>query len=198
MQQLVVTESASTASATGISLSDIAPIPDQDPRYAQYKVIRRNGSVVVFEPAKISLAMTKAYIAVNGGQGAASARIREMVAKLTETVVNALMRRQPNGGTFHIEDIQDQVELSLMRSGEHEVARSYVLYREERARNRAKQKAVIEAAAPSQVINVVENGRRVPLDMQRLTALLQASCAGLGQAVDTGPILKSTDRKSVV
>ena len=192
MQQFVATEGASTASAPGISFSDIAPIPDQDPRYAQYKVIRRNGSVVAFEPAKISLAMTKAYIAVNGGQGAASARIREMVAKLSETVVNALMRRQPNGGTFHIEDIQDQVELSLMRSGEHEVARSYVLYREERARNRAKQKAVIEAAAPSQVINVVENGRRVPLDMQRLTELLQASCAGLGQAVDAGLILKST------
>ena len=192
MQQLIATESASTASAPSISFSDIAPIPDQDPRYAQYKVIRRNGSVVAFEPAKISLAMTRAYIAVNGGQGAASARIREMVAKLTETVVNALMRRQPNGGTLHIEDIQDQVELSLMRSGEHEVARSYVLYREERARNRAKQKAVIEAAAPSQVINVVEHGRRVPLDMQRLTALLQASCAGLGEAVDAGLILKST------
>jgi ribonucleoside-diphosphate reductase alpha chain len=192
MQQLIATESASTASAPSISFSDIAPTPDQDPRYAQYKVIRRNGSVVAFEPAKISLAMTRAYIAVNGGQGAASARIREMVAKLTETVVNALMRRQPNGGTLHIEDIQDQVELSLMRSGEHEVARSYVLYREERARNRAKQKAVIEAAAPSQVINVVEHGRRVPLDMQRLTALLQASCAGLGEAVDAGLILKST------
>ena len=192
MQQLIATDGTSTASAPGISLSDIAPIPAQDPRYAQYKVIRRNGSVVAFEPAKISLAMTKAYIAVNGGQGAASARIREMVVKLTETVVNALMRRQPNGGTFHIEDIQDQVELSLMRLGEHEVARSYVLYREERARNRAKQKAVIEAAAPSQVINVVENGRKVPLDKQRLSALLQASCAGLGQAVDAGLILKST------
>jgi ribonucleoside-diphosphate reductase alpha chain len=192
MQQLVATDGASTASAPGISFSDLAPISDQDPRYAPYKVIRRNGSVVAFEPAKISLAMTKAYIAVNGGQGAASARIREMVAKLTETAVNALMRRQPNGGTFHIEDIQDQVELSLMRSGEHEVARSYVLYREERARSRAKHKAVIEAAAPSQVINVVENGRKVPLDMQRLTALLHASCAGLGEAVDAGPILKST------
>ena len=192
MQQLIATDGTSTASAPGISLSDIAPIPAQDPRYAQYKVIRRNGSVVAFEPAKISLAMTKAYIAVNGGQGAASARIREMVVKLTETVVNALMRRQPNGGTFHIEDIQDQVELSLMRLGEHEVARSYVLYREERARNRAKQKAVIEAAAPSQVINVVENGRKVPLDKQRLSALLQASCAGLGQAVDAGLVLKST------
>ena len=81
--------------------------------------------------------MTKAFLAVNGSQGAASARIRELVAGLTEAVVGALLRRQPQGGTFHIEDIQDQVELALMRSGEHDVARSYVLYREERSKARA-------------------------------------------------------------
>jgi ribonucleoside-diphosphate reductase alpha chain len=80
--------------------------------------------------------MTKAFLAVNGGQGAASARVRELVEQLTESVVGALMRNAPAGGTFHIEDIQDQVELALMRSGEHEVARAYVLYRE-RARRSA-------------------------------------------------------------
>ena len=79
-------------------------------RYAQYKVIRRNGAVVGFEPSKIAIAMTKAFIAVNGGTGAASARVREQVAHLTETVVNALVRRHPSGGTLHIEDIQDQVK----------------------------------------------------------------------------------------
>ncbi|MEQ1883208.1 MAG: ATP cone domain-containing protein, partial [Burkholderiales bacterium] len=104
---------------------------------AQFHVIRRNGSVVGFEPGKISVAMTKAFLAINGGQGAASARVRELVESLTDLVVNSLVRRQPNGGTFHIEDIQDQVELSLMRSGEHEVARAYVLYREARAKARA-------------------------------------------------------------
>ena len=109
--------------------------------YADYKVIRRNGAVVGFEPSKISVAMTKAFLAVNGSQGAASARIRDLVAGLTEAVVGALMRRQPQGGTVHIEDIQDQVELALMRSGEHDVARAYVLYREERARARALEKA---------------------------------------------------------
>ena len=108
--------------------------------YADYKIIRRNGAVVGFEPAKISVAMTKAYLAVAGSQGAASARIRELVADLTESVVSALVRRQPQGGTFHIEDIQDQVELALMRSGEHDVARAYVLYREERSRARAAEK----------------------------------------------------------
>ena len=108
--------------------------------FDQYKVVRRNGSVVPFEPAKVSVAMTKAFIAVNGGQGAASARVREMVEHLTSSVVAALVRRQPHGGTLHIEDIQDQVELSLMRSGEHDVARSYVLYREDRTRERTKVK----------------------------------------------------------
>src|SRR3954462_7803790 len=109
--------------------------------YSEYKIIRRNGAVVGFEPGKISVAMTKAFLAVNGAQGAASARIREVVVHLTDAVCGALMRRQPQGGTFHIEDIQDQVELALMRSGEHDVARAYVLYREERARARAQEKA---------------------------------------------------------
>ncbi|MEY3974391.1 MAG: hypothetical protein RIS59_752, partial [Pseudomonadota bacterium] len=112
-----------------------------DPRFADYKVIRRNGAVVPFEPSKIAVAMTKAFIAVDGAQGAASARVREQVAMLTEQVVAALMRRKPEGGAIHIEDIQDQVELSMMRAGAHHVARAYVLYREERSRDRAQQAA---------------------------------------------------------
>ena len=157
-----------TGTAHSVSTANFA-IPEtgaaQDSRYAQYKVIRRNGSVVVFEPSKVAIAMTKAFIAVNGGQGAASARIREQVAMLTEGVVNALMRRQPSGGTFHIEDIQDQVELALMRAGEHNVARAYVLYREDRAKERARQREAQQTAHPSaqQVINVTEGGVQRPV-----------------------------------
>src|SRR5437764_11609124 len=110
---------------------------NNDPRLAQYKVIRRNGAVVGFEPSKIAIAVTKAFLAVNGGQSAASARVRELTAQLTENVVHALMKRKPDGGAIHIEEIQDQVELALMRGGEHEVARAYVLYRERRAQERA-------------------------------------------------------------
>jgi ribonucleoside-diphosphate reductase alpha chain len=158
--------------------------------YAEYKVIRRNGAVVGFEPAKIAVAMTKAFLAVNGSQGAASARIREIVAGLTEAVVGALIRRQPQGGTFHIEDIQDQVELALMRSGEHDVARAYVLYREERAKARAQEKAA-RAAEPG--IHVVEGGRRKLLDRQALRALVVAACEGLADASPEA-ILESTLR----
>jgi ribonucleoside-diphosphate reductase alpha chain len=142
--------------------------------YADYKIIRRNGAVVAFEPSKISVAMTKAFLAVEGAQGAASARIRELVVALTESVVNALIRRQPQGGTFHIEDIQDQVELALMRSGQHDVARAYVLYREERAKARSQEKF-----SQKNEIQVVENGGRKPLDRGALARLVAAACEGL-------------------
>ncbi len=164
----------------------------QDSRYSQYKIIRRNGSVVSFEPSKISIAMTKAFIAVNGGQGAVSTRVREVVGQLTNNVVSALIRHQPDGGTFHIEDIQDQVELALMRSGDHDVARSYVLYREERTRERARQKAAIAAEAPASILHVMEGGSRVPLDTNRLLALIESSCAGLNETVSATLILKAT------
>ncbi|NTV94428.1 MAG: ribonucleoside-diphosphate reductase subunit alpha [Thiobacillus sp.] len=158
--------------------------------YVGYQIIRRNGAVVVFEPTKIAIALTKAFIAVSGGQAAASARIRELVENLTQSVVQALLRRQPNGGTFHIEDIQDQVELALMRSGEHEVARAYVLYRERRAEERAKQR---QEAAEEHTLYCVENGERKPIDLKRLAALVGAACEGLPE---TNPqaILQATLR----
>jgi ribonucleoside-diphosphate reductase alpha chain len=159
--------------------------------YSQYRVIRRNGAVVGFEPSKISVAMTKAFLAVEGGQGAASARIRELVASLTESAVGALVRRQPGGGTFHIEDIQDQVELALMRSGEHEVARAYVLYREKRAEARAQEAAQKKATHQPQM-HVVEDGARRPLDLARLNDAITSACDGLGGAVDPTVILAET------
>ena len=168
----------------------------QEALYAQYKIIRRNGSVVGFAPGKIAIAMTKAFIAVNGGQGAASARVREQVAALTDAVTAALMRRQPSGGTFHIEDIQDQVELALMRMGEHHVARAYVLYREERSKERARQREAHPAGAAHRegVINVVEAGVTRPFDLPRITALVESACAGLGRDVSARPILDAMYR----
>jgi ribonucleoside-diphosphate reductase alpha chain len=160
--------------------------------HADYKIIRRNGAVVAFEPAKISIAMTKAFLAVNGGQGAASARVREQVSTLTSAVVGALVRRLPHGGTFHIEDIQDQVELALMRSAEHDVARAYVLYREKRSAERAQKQHAVEAALDQPVLHVVEDGRRVPLDHAALRALMVASCEGLGDEVSPDAILEGT------
>ena len=185
----LATETAPAMPTANFTASETA----QEPLYSQYKIIRRNGAVVGFEPSKIAIAMTKAFIAVNGGQGAASARIREQVAQLTESVVGALLRRQPSGGTFHIEDIQDQVELALMRSGEHDVARAYVLYREARSKERAKQRETQnESAQP--VVNVLEGGALRPLDLPRVTALVREACEGLGREVSPEPILQAMQR----
>ena len=170
-------------------LSEVSPAVQ--PAYSQYKIIRRNGAVVGFEPGKISVAVTKAFLAVEGGQSAASARIRELVAGLTDAVVGALARRQPAGGTFHIEDIQDQVELALMRSGAHEVARAYVLYREKRAEARAQEAAQKKKTSQPQ-LNVVEDGVRRPLDMTRLNDLIASACESLGEGVNPGLILGET------
>ncbi len=161
--------------------------------YAGYQIIRRNGAVVAFEPNKIAVALMKAFLAVHGTQGAASASVRETVERLTETVVRALLRSRPGGGTFHIEDVQDHVELGLMRGGHHEVARAYVLYRERRAQERARQQVAAVPAKPAELF-VTDRGQRVPLDLAALKALVEAACAGLGADVQAAPILAETRR----
>ncbi|MGM9488899.1 ribonucleoside-diphosphate reductase subunit alpha [Ideonella sp. YS5] len=162
--------------------------------YQGYQIIRRNGAVVSFEPNKIAVALMKAFLAVHGTQGAASASVRDTVDALTETVVRALLRSRPGGGTFHIEDVQDQVELGLMRGSHHEVARAYVLYRERRSQERAKHASQAPAAEPAHVLYVVDGGQRVALDEGRLQALVESACAGLGDDVRPDPILAETRR----
>ena len=148
---------------------------------ANYQIIRRNGAVVPFEPNKIAVALMKAFLAVHGTQGAASASVREVVEGLTQTVVRALVRSRPGGGTFHIEDVQDQVELGLMRSSNHEVARAYVLYRERRTQERAQVKEEKAAVSAHPTLHVLDGGQRVPLDINYLQGLIVNACQGLGQ-----------------
>ena len=159
---------------------------------AHYQIIRRNGAVVPFEPNKIAVAMMKAFLAVHGTQGAASASVRKTVDVLTQQVIRALMRSRPGGGTFHIEDVQDHVELGLMRGGHHEIARAYVLYRERRTQERAKQ---AEQVAPvAAVLHVLDGGQRVALDLDQLRTRITTACAGLGAEVKPEPILAETMR----
>ncbi|MDR0634194.1 MAG: ribonucleoside-diphosphate reductase subunit alpha [Azoarcus sp.] len=164
---------------------------------AGLEVIRRNGEVAPFQPEKIALALSKAFFAVAGEAGGTpvhlSAHIRDAVARLTRNVVEALTRRRPGGGTVHIETIQDQVELALMRAGEHDVARSYVLYRERRAEERAAAKARKAAAGKGEAtggLHVVVEGQRRPLDADALLARAQAACAGLGETANARAVLE--------
>jgi ribonucleoside-diphosphate reductase alpha chain len=159
---------------------------------AHYQIIRRNGAVVPFEPNKIAIAMMKAFLAVHGTQGAASASVRETVDTLTQGVIRAMVRSRPGGGTFHIEDVQDQVELGLMRGGHHEIARAYVLYRERRTQERSKQGEQEAPAAPT--LHVLDNGERVALDLNELKGLIESACENLGDSITAEPIVAETMR----
>ena len=159
---------------------------------SQYRVMRRNGKVTAFDLSKISIAMSKAFINVEGGAAAASSRVHEVVQSLSNRVLNALTRRMPEGGIVHIEDIQDQVELALMRAGEQKVARAYVIYREEHARKRAASKADTRDDGAAAPINIRRaDGATAPLDMARLEAIVAEACAGL-EGVEAGLVLKET------
>jgi ribonucleoside-diphosphate reductase alpha chain len=187
-----IAQALTTEGAAPARTATVAAVAPAASAYAGYQIIRRNGAVVGFEPNKIAVALMKAFLAVHGTQGAASASVRETVDRLTESVVRALLRSRPGGGTFHIEDVQDQVELGLMRSGQHDVARAYVLYRERRSQERARQVAPV-VAKPAELY-VLEAGQRVPLDMAALRALVESSCEGLGADVKAEPILAETRR----
>ena len=161
---------ATSASNEPATLSATAP--------GQLRVIKRNGAVVSYSESKISVAITKAYLAVEGGNAAASSRIHESVQQLGRQITEIFRRRMPSGGTIHIEDIQDQVELALMRTGEHKIARSYVIYRAEHARIRD-QKTEEEKPIPGAIIITLDNGEKGPLDTQRLQTVITEACEGL-------------------
>ena len=144
----------------------------------QMRVIKRNGSVVPFDQEKIAIAITKAFLAVEGGAAAASTRIHKKVNELANAVTTTFSRRMPSGGTLHIEEIQDQVELELMRSEERTVARSYVLYREERTKVR-KEIGEEEKQDGTGIKVILDDGTESNLDVQRLNTMVAEACEGL-------------------
>jgi ribonucleoside-diphosphate reductase alpha chain len=168
----------------------------QDTTPCSCKVIRRNGQVTDFDGSKIQVAMTKAFLDVEGSQASGSARIHDTVRKLTAQVVDALLRRTPEGGMVHIEDIQDQVELAMMRAGEHKVARSYVLYREERARLRAEKEAKSRKKGKKSSLSIHvkgTDGELKALDEERLRKIVAESVEGL-EGVDATQVLNAAMR----
>ena len=143
------------------------------------RVIKRNGKVVSFEVDKIKVAITKAFLAVETGNAAASDRIHEKVNKTTAEVMDVFERRMPSGGTLHIEEIQDQVELQLMRSEEYKAARTYILYREERTQERKKEAPVIDIPNKPEINITKTDGTLVALDIDKVAALINDACEGL-------------------
>jgi ribonucleoside-diphosphate reductase alpha chain len=183
------TATVEITAATSI-LKSVINYDNLPPAPGQLNVIRRNGTVTPFDINKIAVAITKAFLAVEGDTASGSPRINETVGNLAKTIDEIFTRRLPAGGTIHIEDIQDQVELALMRTGEQKVARAYVLYREERRKIRDEKSA--DSSQP-QLQVTLENGTVAPLDFARLTHLVNSACAGLAD-VSADYIIEDTRR----
>ncbi|MBA2655494.1 MAG: ribonucleoside-diphosphate reductase subunit alpha [Tatlockia sp.] len=156
------------------------------------KTIKRNGKVVAFDESKIKVAITKAFIAEEGKNAAASNRIHQQVDEITRQITQAFNRRLPSGGTMHIEDIQDQVELALMRNGEYKVARAYVLYREEHRKAREVNPSQ-QNSDPKTLLITMPNGKLVPLDMARVHTIVAEACRDLDD-VKEEPVIKDAMR----
>ena len=172
----------------------LAVTPDTN-EYSQHQVIRRNGKLTRFDPSKIQVAVTRAFLAVEGGHASDSHRVREIAEQLTSQVIDALFRRLTGGGAIHIEDIQDQVELALMRNGHHKIARAYVLYREEHNRRRQlESEADAQASSDEARIHItMGDGSRKVLQESSVRAIINEACAGLS-GVDGALILKEALR----
>ena len=155
--------------------------PEADPATSGVRVVRRDGTVSDFDPSKITVAMTKAFLAVEGSGAASSSRLHHLVAELTAQVQAAVLRHRGPDAPVHIEHIQDQVELALMRGEHHRVARAYVLYRDEHARARR-----AEQPAPDEVALHVTapDGTTRALDWARVQTLVGEAVAGIE---DVGP-----------
>ncbi|MBP9787283.1 MAG: ribonucleoside-diphosphate reductase subunit alpha [Acinetobacter sp.] len=153
----------------------------------QIQVIKRTGEIASFNAEKISVAIGKAFLAVEGQQGADSSRIHDRIAQLTEMVLNTFNRRLPSGGTIHIEEIQDQVELALMRTGEQKVARAYVIYRDQRAT--ARQQTGANHHPTLQITDA--KGQLQPLDLDALTTTIEIASEGL-EGIDVQAIVDET------
>ena len=176
-------DSLTTTTNTSLdaTLSSGSPPTTDPPSPGRYNVIKRNGTIVSFDRDKIYHALLKAYLDVEGSQAAASSRVREKVEQYTQGAENVFVKRLPSGGNIDIEEIQDQVELAVMRAGEHQIARSYVLYREERAKERGANQ-VADATDEVQPVTIhitLNDGTKQPLDLSHLKLLVQESCEAL-------------------
>lgn len=142
-------------------------------------LIKRDGSVVPFQPEKIRTAVLSAFLFDGDGKPYHASGVKqsqadhEKAATVTQNVVAALSRnRGESTAHVHIESVQDQVELELMRSGEHKIARGYVIYRERQTQKRAAEVASAVAAEPSATVN--DGGTNRVITLSEVTALVSS------------------------
>ena len=139
------------------------------------QVIKRDKRLVPYDSQCVETAIKKAFLAVEGDLTTQSTRVNQIASRLAESITNSFKNRWPGGGLVHIESIQDKVQLALMVEGEHDVAVSYVLYRDQRRKERAD-----EQLTPAlKTLHVIDRkGQRSELSTKWLRELIDQACNG--------------------
>lgn len=162
-------------------MTTATPSPEAPPTL---RVRKRNGDFVAFDGDRIRLAIEKAWLAEYGVPAASElpSVSHGKIAALAQAVIRWANERAADGAAPAVEQIQDEVEKALMTSGEHKIARRYVLYREMRAERRRSQSLQVKRA----------DGTLAEMDKAVLRARIEEACADLGDTVTAEPVIEQT------
>lgn len=170
-------------------LSSLKTISNLD----KYQVIQNNGAIVSFDPSKILETIIKAFLAVHNESSEISSRIYDIIVKFTNKIVITLIDRHPNGYIFYIQDIQNQVNLTLIEAKDCEVAHAYILLHHTKKLKKEKQQdTYIKNIQTPQLRIIKTGGQSCPLDIQEIRTLISAACIGLEKHVNINAILVET------
>lgn len=159
----------------------------------ELRVIKRDGRVVPFDQTKVHNAISKAFIGVEGVASTGSTEIRNQIDSLAQSVTERFERGSINGVAINIEDIQDQVELALMREGLQKIARAYVIWRENRAQVRKEKQAEEFSLSDAILTYIRSDGTEIPLERHAWNEVLEEICFDL-DSVDPEKLFEQATR----
>ncbi|MFW0028715.1 MAG: ribonucleoside-diphosphate reductase subunit alpha [Coxiella endosymbiont of Dermacentor nuttalli] len=172
-----------------LALDSQATVPTNGDHLSQLRVIKHDGQIVQYDVSRIITVMKKAFLFAEGKVAQDSSQIQEIIIKITDQITAMFQKRWPSDGTIHVEAIQEKIELVLTCAGLHKVAHAYVLYREERRKQREEKRTY---NLESNTIHVtLDDGAKVILDDLWLTHIVHLACSDL-EDVDANKILMET------
>lgn len=144
------------------------------------KIKKRNGEVVEFDPHKIMLVVQKAFFATRGTVE------EERVRTITANVVHELAAKFPSAEHIpSVEDVQNIVEHKIMEQGFFDVAKAYILYRYEHAKEReVKKKDVLRRIEENRIMVIKRSGKPEPFSMEKICASLAYAARGYEDVID--------------
>jgi len=152
------------------------------------KVKKRDGSIVDFEPQRIKTAVEKAAISTNRHDLEFSAAITSEVVKMLEKKFSGEdAPEMPN-----VENVQDIVEQALMKGEFFEIAKAYILYREQQTEKR--QMELLEKMKRKELMVTKRSGEKEPFSTKKLQTAIERAIVGFEHVIDAAEVAEASKR----